>query len=183
MTWEIVRDRAECCGFYVRLDAWQMRRMTREPRRVEDSARHANKSLLSISTGDVFSVFLSTQLLRFTVTHVSRTHCTLRCTVTECQLIISLLQCFLFVCAFHTHLYTFDICFQFIAHLSNFYIVAWQFKDIFSRDGDCGSLFLSSSVKRKATVSASYNTFILQGPLTDGETSVRSNMELLDCWQ
>lgn len=88
----------------VHLAVWQIRqrRATWEPCRAKDSMRHANKSLLSISSGDALSVFFrSRQLLSFTVTRVSRTHCIRRCTVTVCQLtIISLLmQCLLSVCA------------------------------------------------------------------------------------
>lgn len=55
------------------------RNMTWEQCRVKDSARCANKSLLSFCTGDGLSVFHSRQLLRFTVTRVSRTHCILYC--------------------------------------------------------------------------------------------------------
>lgn len=67
----------------------RQRHMTREPCRVKDSLRHADKSLLSFPSGDVLSALHNRQLLSFTVTRVSRTHGILHHTVIVCQLIIS----------------------------------------------------------------------------------------------
>lgn len=116
---------------YVHLAARQMRQrhMTWEPCRVKDSLRHANKSLLWIPSGDALSLFRSRQLLSLAVTHVSRTHCILHCTVTVCQL-ISLLQCLLSVCAklslqcSNTAIYTSDSYSQFICVVTNLHTVA-----------------------------------------------------------
>lgn len=183
----------------VHLGVWQMRQRhaTWEPCRVKDSLRHANKSWLTIPSGGALSVFHSRQLLSFTVTRVSRTHCILHCTVTVCQLIISLLQCLLSVCGMlslqrsNTATYIWQLlliylCFlkpPYCSHGSLLLNSQRKIRKSFTVSSSKEEiLFLPSSPRTKRRVSATFNlTHAVRDstrPSADGETSVRFDMEM-----
>lgn len=169
------------------------RHMTWEHCRIRDSAKCANKSLLSIPTGDGNSVFHTRQLLW----HMFQGH-TVYFTVTISQLIVSPLPCLLSVCKmlswhWETAIYIFQSYFQSINAFSNHFSHGSllphsqrKSQNLLLCMSNWASDFFSlpSTSWSKKQISATFNlTHAVADstrPFTDGKTSVQCNVEMLD---